>query len=204
MPIPSTIACVRSGDEFGSSEKSSSPSIIFVKKSSPTARTSGSANGSLIRPWGSLVAIARPAATSVAVAPTLEARSQLSSSLRVISALFQRRGDVAHVPEYSHRLVFRESESIALVQLRGRVGGHLPAVAGEVVDHDAALALIEQIGRVEVETGALPSLADAPHAFLGEGVRVRDVLGGELASRRAERGDVVEQPVLGLRRQVGQ
>jgi hypothetical protein len=33
----------------------------------------------LIKPRGSFVAIARPAATMVAVAPTLDARSQLSS-----------------------------------------------------------------------------------------------------------------------------
>jgi hypothetical protein len=47
----------------------------------PTARTSGAANGSSIKPaW---VANARLAATIVAVAPTLVARSQLSLSLRM-------------------------------------------------------------------------------------------------------------------------
>ncbi|CFE52105.1 Uncharacterised protein [Mycobacterium tuberculosis] len=77
--IPSIIACARPGERFPVVAISSSPSINLVKKSSPTARTSGSANGSLIKPRGSLVANARPAATMVAVAPTLEARSQLSS-----------------------------------------------------------------------------------------------------------------------------
>ena len=47
----------------------------------PTARTSGAANGSSIRP--ALDASARWAATIVAVAPTLVARSQLSLSLRI-------------------------------------------------------------------------------------------------------------------------
>src|SRR5580693_2080003 len=121
-----------------------------------------------------------------------------------MTALSEGGADVAHFPEPRHRLVFWEGKSVALVELRGRMGGHLPVVAGEVVDHDTALALIEQVGRVEVETGALPSLADALHAFRGEGVWVGDVLGGELTSRRAERRDVIEQSVLGLRGQVGQ
>src|ERR1700761_6688872 len=121
--MPSAIACSRAGEAFSNASRSSSPSIILMKKSSPTARTSGSAYGSLISPSGSFVAIARPAATMVAVAPTLEARSQLSSSVRDIAALFlQRRGDVAHLPEHSHRLVVREDKSIALVQLWSRVG----------------------------------------------------------------------------------
>jgi len=82
--IPSVIACMRTGVMFSIASRSSSPSIILVKKSTPTARTSGSANGSLIRPLGSLVAIARPAATIVAVTPTLEARSHSSSWARVM------------------------------------------------------------------------------------------------------------------------
>src|SRR5262249_41650223 len=151
--IPLMIACVRAGDAFAMVEKSISPSIIFTKKSSPTARTSGSANGSLINPRGSLVAIARRAAIIVAVAPTLEARSQLSSCVRAIAALSEGGDDVAHVPKHSHRLVFREGKSIALVQLRSGMSGHLPIVTGQIVDHDTALALIEQVGRVEVETG---------------------------------------------------
>ena len=60
------------------------PSSIVTKNSIPTARTKGSANGSSISWRGSLVAIARPAATIVAVAPTLDAKSQLSSSLRAM------------------------------------------------------------------------------------------------------------------------
>ena len=58
---------------------SSSPLASRVKTSTPTARTNGSAYGSLINAPSVLVAIARAAATIVAVAPTLEARSHVSS-----------------------------------------------------------------------------------------------------------------------------
>ena len=60
------------------------PSTILVKASMPTARTNGAANGSSNSGCSTLVAMARPAATIVAVAPTLEARSQLSPSARAI------------------------------------------------------------------------------------------------------------------------
>jgi hypothetical protein len=54
----------------------------------PTAFTNGSANGSSIR-WSSLlVATARAAATIVAVGPTLEARSQVSFSVRAMNYPF--------------------------------------------------------------------------------------------------------------------
>ena len=66
-----------------SSESGISPSTRRVKNSTPTARTSGAANGSTISGLGSLLASARDAATIVAVAPTLEARSQLSESVRL-------------------------------------------------------------------------------------------------------------------------
>ncbi len=68
---------------------------------------------------------------------------------------------------------------------------HLPAVAGEVVAHEVAFALIEQIGRVEIETLALPPLSEALPAFVGGGL-IGDVFGGQLAAWCAERGDVVE------------
>jgi hypothetical protein len=53
-----------------------------VKKSTPTARTSGSANRLSISGFSAFVAIARAAATIVAVAPTLVAKSQVSLSVR--------------------------------------------------------------------------------------------------------------------------
>ena len=53
-----------------------SPLATWVKKSTPTARTNGSANGSLINP--ALVANALAVATSVAVVPTLVAAPQVS------------------------------------------------------------------------------------------------------------------------------
>ena len=72
-----------------SSDKPISPSSSRLKKSIPTARTSGSAKGSSMIAFGSLLAIARAAATIVAVAPTLDATSQLSASALVIA---RRRG----------------------------------------------------------------------------------------------------------------
>jgi hypothetical protein len=66
----------------------SSPVARRVKKSTPTARTNGSANGSLISASSAAVAIARAAATIVAVAPTLDARSQVSFSVRAISSSY--------------------------------------------------------------------------------------------------------------------
>src|SRR4029078_2084720 len=64
------------------SDRLSSPSANRVKKSIPTARTSATANGSLISGSGCLLATARAAATIVAVAPTLDATSQLSAAVR--------------------------------------------------------------------------------------------------------------------------
>ena len=66
------------GEQFAGGER--------VKKSTPTARTNGSANGSLINASSAVVAIARAAATIVAVAPTLDARSQVSLSVLVINS----------------------------------------------------------------------------------------------------------------------
>ena len=59
---------------------SNSPLASRASRSTPTARTSGSANGSLISGLSARVAIARAAATMVAVTPTLDARSQVSPS----------------------------------------------------------------------------------------------------------------------------
>ena len=64
-----------------------SPSASLVKKSTPTARTSGAAKGSTISGFDSLLARARAAATIVAVAPTLDATSQLSASVRLTGSL---------------------------------------------------------------------------------------------------------------------
>src|ERR1700757_5248037 len=58
-----------------------------VKKSTPTARTSGSAKGSLINALGPRLPNARPTATPVAVAPTLLLKSQVSPSKRAMYAL---------------------------------------------------------------------------------------------------------------------
>jgi hypothetical protein len=65
---------------MSTSAESSSPVAHRVQKSMPTERTSGSANGSSMSL--ALVARALPAATKVAVAPTLDAKSQVSLSVR--------------------------------------------------------------------------------------------------------------------------
>src|SRR5262249_55648337 len=62
---------------------SSSPLASRASRSTPTALTNGSANGSLISGRSARVAIARAAATMVAVTPTLDARSQVSPSYLV-------------------------------------------------------------------------------------------------------------------------
>ncbi len=63
---------------------SSSPLASLASRSTPTARTNGSANGSSISGLSVRLAIARAAATIVAVTPTLDARSQVSPSWREV------------------------------------------------------------------------------------------------------------------------
>ena len=83
--IPSLSRC--GVNAASSSADSISPFIIRMNASTPTAFTSGSANGSSISGFGPLDARARRAATAVAVAPTLDARSQLSPSYRLVSVV---------------------------------------------------------------------------------------------------------------------
>src|SRR4029079_6008748 len=94
----------------GSTSSSSiSPSSARVKKSSPTARTSGSANGSSIRP--SRFERARCAATIVAVCP--DAGGQIPGV--VVGPchqclLVEDRREVAGVAGEVDQLVFRKFE----------------------------------------------------------------------------------------------
>src|ERR1700737_4120711 len=69
-----------------------SPLTSRTNRSTPTARTSGSANGSLISGRSDLLAIARCAATIVAVTPTLDARSQVSLSVRALATPLRGAG----------------------------------------------------------------------------------------------------------------
>src|ERR1700759_5196243 len=103
-------------------------------------------------------------------------------------------GDIAHVAEGRGHLVLGVLEAVARGKLPGAMGRDLPAMGGQVVDDDAALAQIEQVDRVEVETESPPTVADLSQALVGKRVRVGHVLGGHPAAGRAERGDVVEQP----------
>ena len=79
-----TLIIPKTSSSAPASVLSSPPAANREKKSIPTARTSGSANGSLITGSAALVAAARYAATIVAVAPTLDAKSQLSLSVRAM------------------------------------------------------------------------------------------------------------------------
>jgi hypothetical protein len=79
---------IRAIDMLGRSGSSTSagansPLASRASRSTPTAATSGSANGSLISGLSARVATARAAATMVAVTPTLDARSQVSPSYLV-------------------------------------------------------------------------------------------------------------------------
>jgi hypothetical protein len=82
----SAICCTRGTVPSSMSPGCSSPQASRAKKSMPTALTNGSANGSLTSGSGLRVATARAAATIVAVAPTLDAKSHVSSSARLMLA----------------------------------------------------------------------------------------------------------------------
>src|ERR1700761_9133328 len=133
--MPSLSRCgVKAGS---SSDTSTSPFIMRMKASTPTALTSGSANGSSINGFGPLDAIARRAATAVAVAPTLDARSQLSPSNRLVSVfpvasvmaglLSKVRGNADDVAQLTQRVVVGEDAAVLVEQFAPRPGVHLPA-----------------------------------------------------------------------------
>src|ERR1700739_1099456 len=192
--IPAGLGCGSPGASSGIS-----PSRICVKNPMPTARTSASANGSVINGSGALLASARAAATIVAVAATLGARSPLSMSVRAtVSSLPQYSADVDDITE---RLVgLAEFETVLGEQISRGTAGRLPAVGFQILGGFVAVAEIDELGHVEVETVLSPSVRDRLHAFLG-GFRVDvvvagDALGGEPAALRRERGAVVDQPGL--------
>src|ERR1700752_2830653 len=147
--IPSLSRC---GVNAGSSSASSiSPFIIRMNASTPTAFTSGSAKGSSMSGFGPLDAIARRAATAVAVAPTLDARSQLSPSNRLLSVsvisdsyalLCARSGEADNVAELGC-LIVREDAAVIGEEVPPWPGGDLPASIGQVVNNIAALTVEE-------------------------------------------------------------
>src|SRR5580692_10901015 len=149
--IPSASRCeVKAGS---SSVSSMSPFIIFMKASTPTALTNGSAKGSSIRGLGPLDASARRAATAVAVAPTLDARSQLSPSNRLVSIfpalsvmwalLFESRGNGSDIAELRHRFIVVELEAVIAEKIPPHSGGHVPTPVGQIVSDIGALPVIE-------------------------------------------------------------
>ncbi|AAS04004.1 hypothetical protein MAP_1687 [Mycobacterium avium subsp. paratuberculosis K-10] len=106
--------------------------------------------------------------------------------------------------EFPEDFVVGQLEAVVGVHPLGGQAGDAPAGGLQVVAGRAALAEPDQFGHVDVQSVLAPGAAHRPGAFVGEHPHVGDVLGGQPAARRAERGDVVQQPVLGVRRQVGQ
>src|ERR1700744_912346 len=216
--MPSAKRC---GVNAGSSSASSiSPFIILMKASTPTALTSGSANGSSISGFGPFDAIARRAATAVAVAPTLDAKSQLSPSCRLVSLAAMVTppyfagqplcesaagcDDGDDVAERGQFLVGGEPTAVVSEQFPSWAGGHLPTATAEILGDVVALALVEQPRHANGTAQIGPPLVHRPTAFGHRRTGIRVIFGGQLASGGAERGDVVEEPILGFRRQVHQ
>src|ERR1700733_8569677 len=153
---------------IGSSSRLRSPSKMRTNGARPTARTSGSAKGASSSGPGPPGAHARAGATMVAVAPTLEARSQLSSWVRGIERLLflvgQRAADIETVGE--RQIVFYDRrKSVGREQLPDGAAAHLPSVIGQVYRCFVALAEVDQLGHVEVEPVFTPTLRNGPHAF---------------------------------------
>src|SRR5882757_5898984 len=161
-----------------------SPSTSLTKVSMPTARTNGSAHGSSRRASGPWDAIARKAATAVAVAPTLEARSQVSPSVLAMVVLLLLSGGDDGQRRADRRGFFGIGELAAVAgpHFGPGAGGHLPTTSGQVVDHRFAVARIEQVRQFDVEAMVDPGLADGVGTFTDAGPGVRVVLGGQLTS----------------------
>src|SRR5690625_2602689 len=188
---------MRSAAPSSTAARSSSPSIRRVKKSTPTARTSGAASGSSMSPRGSRVAIARPAAIIVAVEPTLEARSQVSSSVRAIEISLGEGGDDRH--RVTHRIQgfgIRVATTVVGEDLRAGAGADLPAVITQILPGRGAFAGVEQLREVDVEAVLSPRIADDLAALTERLAPVGVVLGGQAAARGGQRSDRVEQLVL--------
>src|SRR5580693_223746 len=102
-----------------------SSSINLMKVSIPTARTSGSAQGSSSSGSGCWEAIARDAATAVAVAPTLDARSQVSFSVRAIHRTSFHEGYSFYLGDLSDTRLLYASRLRAPVTWRRRTAVRL-------------------------------------------------------------------------------
>src|SRR3954447_727291 len=115
-------------------------------------------------------ATARAAATIVAVAPTLDARSQVSPEDRcdsneamVIPLLHPFCVQVDHLTE-GGVIALGRFQAMSGEQVRVALAGGLPAVGGEVGAGIRAVVEIHQGGHVEIETVAFPPLVGALHA----------------------------------------
>lgn len=99
----------------------------------------------------------------------------------------------------------REAPAVGSEDIRSVAGGHIPAAVTQIVDDVVAFTFVEQLTDVHIEALAAPLADDVFGAFAEGGAEVAAVeFGGHLAAGGRQRGDVVEQPVLGVRRQVHQ
>src|SRR5262249_44672148 len=98
---------------------------------------------------------ARCAATIVAVAPTLDARSQVSLSVRAISGLLlENRREVAGVARECGQLILRKLETVESICFSGRTYGDVPTLRYQVVARAVAVAGVEQLGKIDVGSHA--------------------------------------------------
>ena len=130
----------------------------------PTARTSGSANGSSIRPRGPWWR-ARRGGHHRRGRP--DAGGQIPGV--VVGAchgcLLSCCDDRQRIAQRRKGFVVGERSAVAGEHLRPAAGADLPAVRAQVVDDGVALAGVEQIRQVDVETVAAPLFADGLCAF---------------------------------------
>src|SRR6478736_7590555 len=117
----------------------------------------------------------------------------------------QHGAEVGQVGEFGHHLVVGQGETVGGVEVYGASNGDLPAGAAQVSGHLGALTLVDEVGPVDVHAVSPPALGEVGHAVVvSEDAEIGNVFGGQLAAGGTERSDVVEEAVLGLRRQVHQ
>lgn len=111
----------------------------------------------------------------------------------------EHRPDVAQIAHDLGHLVVGELEAVGGVSLPVGQRRDLPPAFTEVVDGVVPLALIHQVGHLDVGTQLLEPIPEVLGPLVGERRQVGNVLGGETASRCRQGGDGVEQRILRLR-----
>src|SRR6185312_3699864 len=147
-----------------------------------------------------------PVDRSECVAVTVRAGVARSHALKAAGAGSAQFGAeiTDGVAEFFEDLVVRHHETVVDIDLFGGVVGDAPAGGGQVFGGRTAFTEPDEFGDVDVEPVLTPVAAHRPSPFVGEHAHIGDVLRGQPAARCAERRDVVQQSVLGFRREVGQ